>query len=111
MPARPTTAPAVDAGAAVVDLDARRAARLERTGPKQVRHGGKVWLFKPELPMQVVENFTAGDIAGAFQRILVDPELADEFLAAGDLSQDDFKELMTAVYGLDLGNSSPPTVS
>jgi hypothetical protein len=107
MPVKPKIV-TLDGGAALVDLDARRAARLERSGPKQVRFGGKEWLLKPELPMRCIENFTAGDILGAFRRILVVPEMADDFLAAGDLSQDDFKELMEAVYSLDLGNSSPP---
>lgn len=95
---------AVDA-AGVIDLDARRAARLETTGPKSVRFGGKVWQFKSEMPMQVVSDFTAGNVEAAFGRLLVDGGEAAAFLAAADLTQTDFAELMKAVYGLELPNS------
>lgn len=99
-------------GANVIDLDARRAARMEKTGgTKSVKHGGKTWQFKNELPMQTVENFSAGDISGAFKRLLVDPGDAEAFLEAADLSQNDFAELMRLVYGLDLPNASPSTGS
>ena len=93
-------------GAAVIDLDALKAARLERTGPKQVRFGGCNWLFKPELPLQVVDDFSSGNVAAAFARLLVVPELADEFLAASDLTQADFGALLRGVYGLDLPDAS-----
>jgi hypothetical protein len=99
---RARTAPA-DGAAAVIDLDARKAARMEKSGPRQVRFGGREWSFRPELPMKVVSDFAAGDLAGAFGRLLVEPEMADEFLSSGDLSQQDFKDLMSLVYGLDLG--------
>jgi hypothetical protein len=108
MPVKARTIP-LD-GDGVIDLDARRAARLERSGPKQVRFGGKTWLFKSELPMQVVSDFTAGDIQGAFARILADPGDAEGFLR-NDLSQDDFRELMELVYQLDMGKASPSTGS
>ena len=90
----------------VIDLDAMKAARLEATGPKQVRFGGRDWLFKPELPMQVVDDFAGGDIQAAFSRLLVVSEMADEFLASGDLTQPDFAELLKGVYGLDLPDAS-----
>jgi hypothetical protein len=103
MPAKTETAPADGAG--VIDLDARKAARLESTGEKTVRFGGEDWLFKPELPMQTVEDFTNGDMQSAFAKLLVDPDRAAAFLAAGDISQQDMAELMRAVYGLELPNS------
>lgn len=109
MPAKTNVVP-ID-GAQVIDLDARKAARLEKTGPKKVRFGGKEWEFKPELPLQVVEDFTAGNVVGAFQRILTRSEDASQFLDSGDLSQNDFAELMSAVYGLDLPAASPSTGS
>jgi hypothetical protein len=109
MPTRPQTI-ALDGDAGVIDLDARRAARLEKSGPKRFRLGGRVWECKGELPMAVIENFTAGDLRGAFSRILANPDEVDEFLSGTDMSQDDFKALMETVYSLDLGKSSPPTV-
>lgn len=99
------TKPAPTDGAGVVDLDARKAARLEAAGPRTVRFGGEDWKFKSELPMQVVADFTAGDMEAAFGKLLTDPDRAANFLAAGDLSQQDLAELMRAVYGLDLPNS------
>lgn len=105
------TKPAPTDGAAVFDLDARRAARLERTGPKQVRHGGRVWDFKPELPMQSAAAFESKDLEQVFEAVLIDPSQAADFVAAGDLSADDFRELLAAVYGLAMGESSPSTGS
>lgn len=100
-----TTHPGASDASGVIDLDARKAARLERTGPKVVRWGGEEWRFRPEFPMQSIADFTSGNLVMAFRRILEEPEMAADFLAAGDLSQKDFQELMMSVYGLDLGNS------
>ena len=98
----PTKRPAGDAGA-VIDLDARKAARLESKGPRTVRFGGREWVLKPELPMQCVEHFTAGDLVGAFSLILVDPDDAQGFLASAELTREDMHDLMSVVYGVDLG--------
>jgi hypothetical protein len=99
--ARPRAVP-ID-GTPVIDLDARKAARLESSGVKTIRFGGRDWELKPELPMQCVENFTAGDLVGAFRRILVKPEQAELFLASEELTREDMEELMQLVYGVDLG--------
>lgn len=98
----PTKRPTTDVGA-VIDLDARKAARLESKGPRTIRFGGQDWVLKPELPMQCVENFTAGDLVGAFALILVDPGDAAAFLASAELTREDMTDLMSVVYGVDLG--------
>lgn len=104
MPARPRpVGPDVNG---VVDLDARRAARLEAKGEtKTVRFGGKEWAFKSELPLQVIENFSNGNVAGALSKMLADPDSAKDFLASADLTQDDFVALLEGTYGLSLPNS------
>lgn len=96
-----TKRPTSDVGA-VIDLDARKAARLEHTGPRIVRFGGTQWQFKPELPMRCVEHFTDGDLVGAFRLILTDPDDAEGFLEA-EFTREDLNDLMAGVYGLDLG--------
>lgn len=92
-------------GAGVIDLDARKAARLEASGPKQVRFGGSVWTFKAEMPMQVAEDFDRGDVNAAFGQLLADPADAKPFLASADLSKEDFADLLRLVYGMELPNS------
>ena len=101
MPARARAIP-LD-GDGVLDLDARRAARAEKSGPKQVRIGGRVWTFKAELPMQVATDATSGNMKAVFERLLVDGDEAEEFLDTVDPSQDDFAELVSSVYNIDLG--------
>jgi hypothetical protein len=99
----PSTKRAATDAADVIDLDARKAARLEAKSPRTVRFGGREWVLKPELPMQCVEHFTAGDLVGAFALILVDPADAAGFLASAELTREDMADLMKAVYGVDLG--------
>lgn len=90
----------------VFDLDARRAARIERNGgSRTVRWGGREWEFKTELPLSVIESFGDNDIVGAFRRILVDPDQAGDFVNSGDFSQADFAELLEGVFGLALPKS------
>jgi hypothetical protein len=104
----PATAkvPAAAGATATIDLDARRAARLERSGPKIVRQGGRDWEFKPELPLTVIEAFQEGDLRAAFAQLLADPDDAADFLSVG-LSMEDFRYLLEAVYGADRGKSQP----
>lgn len=96
----------------MLDLDAKRAARAEARGENhEVQLGGETFELTPELPLQLMDFLTAGNMTGAVRLLLADPDEADAFLGHRP-TIDDLGEI-AKLYGVDgLGGSlGSPTSS
>lgn len=92
----------------LLDLDSARAARFEASKEKPVVvFGGKQFEMPVELPLNMVEALTKGDIGTAMDILF--GERASEFMELGP-SMQDLTELVT-VYGVGLGEASVSAVS
>lgn len=92
----------------LVDLDAKRAARAELHGPKEIRLGGETFTLPAELETAFVDA-TAEEVMGkvgfreAF-RVLVGDEHLERFLATHP-TVEDLAEI-AQMYGVTLPESS-----
>ena len=89
-----------------LDLNASRAARAAQRGePMTVELGEPPATFrlKDELPVEVTEKATAGDVVGAMKALLADPNDWEKIRTL-DLTYDDILSIVE-FYGTSLGES------
>ena len=94
-------------GAAVLDLEASRAARAEaRTAAGKGSSFLKLAVgyveIRPEFPLSVADAFKAEDINAGLAGMLVDPADVDALLADG-LTAQDLEALTKFISGVSLG--------
>jgi len=87
----------------VVDLDVLRAARLETTGDRVIRFGGREWSLVPEVPFELAEAWRDGRRRAALALLLSDPGDVDEFYALRPSNEDWFAIL--EAFGTSSGKS------
>ena len=91
----------------VIDLDAHRAARIERAGgAKKVRLGGEIIELRAELPIDVVEQFsglTADNLASIFDLMAATEEDAEKLRKARPTIED--VDALVELWGVSLGES------
>jgi hypothetical protein len=91
---------------AVVDLDAKRAARSEaERKPHQVVFGGETFSFPPTVPLEALDLMAEGRFRSAFRLLLADDSETARFMAHRP-DDGDLDELMRGLYGQALGESS-----
>lgn len=84
-----------------LNLDALRA-EAENT-PHEVTLGGRVYLFKPRMPLEFTERLNEGRMTEAIKLLLVDP---DEWEAMRVAVPDDRDLLaISELYAVDMGES------
>jgi hypothetical protein len=97
---------------AVVDLDAKRAARSEaENAPHIVKLGGETFELPPRLPLPFMDNLVNMDFGGAMQELFGDS--ADRFMALRP-DMDDLLEIAEQLYSLGdfiAGRPSPSPAS
>jgi len=95
-----------------LDLNAARAARAAKRGePMSIELGDPAQSFRlvDELPVEVTEKATAGDVVGAMKALLKDQEDWPKIQAIG-LSYDDILAIVE-FYGTSLGESQASAIS
>lgn len=96
-----------------LDLNAARAARAAKRGePMTIELGDPAQSFKlvDELPVEVTEKATAGDVVGAMKALLANPEQDWTRLSEIGLSYDDILAIVE-FYGTSLGESQASAIS
>jgi hypothetical protein len=89
---------------ATIDLDARRAARAEHANaPHEATLGGRVYRFKPRMPLEFTDLLSAGRMGEAMALLLVDPDDWQAMRAA--VPDEDDLMAIAELYGVDLGEA------
>lgn len=92
----------------VVDLDAARAAREEKAGPKPVVvFGGREWTLPGELPWALAEAAASGSPQDALNavRSLLGPDQWPDFVALG-LTISDVQVLIEGIAAIYMGSEA-----
>lgn len=84
-----------------LDLDALRA-EAENT-PHEITLGGRIYLFKPRMPLEFTERLNNGEVVEAIKLLLVDPGDWETMRAA--IPDDRDLLAISELYAVDMGES------